>query len=206
MQTQWLLHVPVILLLGYLVGSLSAAIITCKLMGLTDPRSQGSGNPGATNVLRTGNKKAAAITLTGDALKGLLAVLLTQIYLEAMQIDLPWLPTATGLAAFIGHLYPIFFRFKGGKGVATACGLLLGISLPVFTLTALTWLITAWVSKYSALAALSAFTLAPLYAFYLIDSQIVTVILIIMSILIFWRHRSNIQRLYQGTETKIGNK
>ncbi|HEX7026102.1 MAG TPA: glycerol-3-phosphate 1-O-acyltransferase PlsY [Gammaproteobacteria bacterium] len=156
------------LLFGYLLGSLSTAIILCKLMRLPDPRSQGSGNPGATNMLRIGGKKAAIITLLGDALKGLLPALaaVLVINIQSSLSEATWLPAVAGLGAFLGHLYPVFFGFKGGKGVATAFGVLGGVAWPVLVLTGLTWLIVAFISRYSALAGLTAFALAPVYALY----------------------------------------
>ncbi len=205
MHIQIFILCPALFLFGYLTGSISTAIITSRLMNLPDPRSGGSGNPGATNVLRLGGKKAAIITLLGDALKGLLAVLIAGICVNTFTTNSPsWLPAIAGIGAFIGHLYPVFFGFKGGKGVATALGMLLGTAWPVFLLTVLTWLLVAWLFKYSALAALTAFALAPLYSIWLADSEVVAVILFGMTLLIFWRHRGNIQRLISGNESKIG--
>jgi glycerol-3-phosphate acyltransferase PlsY len=188
---------------AYLFGSISTAIISCRIMGLPDPRSLGSGNPGATNVLRTGSKKAAIITLLGDNLKGLLPVLLSRELLP----DYPeWCAMLVGLAAFLGHLYPVYYGFKGGKGVATAFGVLLGFCWMLFLVAGATWLLIAWLFRYSALAALTAFALAPLYTA-LLGSQAITIILmIILSGMIFWRHRANIKRLIKGEESKIGKK
>ncbi len=186
--------------LSYLLGSVSAAIIVCKLLQLPDPRTQGSGNPGATNVLRVGGKKAAAITLFADMLKGLVPVL------AARHLELDVLTVAlTGAAAFTGHLFPVFFGFKGGKGVATLLGVLFGFSWWVGLATALTWLIVAKVFKLSSLAALIATALAPVYLFYLVpNAKPLIITTIIMVIVLFWRHRSNIQKLLSGNESSIG--
>ncbi len=183
---------------AYLLGSLSAAIITCKLMGLPDPRSEGSRNPGATNVLRFGGKKAAAITLLGDSLKGLIPVLVARL----AEVDDTVL-AATAMAAFLGHLYPIFFGFHGGKGVATAMGVLLGISWPVALAAAATWLLIAKGLKISSLAALTAALLTPLYMWWLESSQAFLSLAVALAILLVWRHRSNIQRLLSGAEGLI---
>lgn len=171
-------------------------------MRLPDPRSEGSGNPGATNVLRVGGKKPAAITLFADMLKGLLPVLLAHyIKLDSLGIAL------TGLAAFTGHLFPLFFGFKGGKGVATLLGVLFGFSWWVGLATAATWLIVAKVFKLSSLAALIATALAPLYLLYFVqNSATLIATTILMVIVLFWRHRSNIQKLLSGEESSISNK
>ncbi|MDX1654631.1 MAG: glycerol-3-phosphate 1-O-acyltransferase PlsY [Candidatus Competibacteraceae bacterium] len=191
----------VLIVLGYLAGSLSTAIITCRLLGLPDPRSQGSGNPGATNVLRFGGKKAAVITLFGDFLKGLVPVVLA-LGLGASTTGV----ALTALAAFLGHLYPLFFAFQGGKGVATALGVMLGLS-PLLALTALlTWLVVAYGLKISSLAALTAAVLSPLYGWLLGLPGAYMLALLAMMVLLLWRHRDNIQRLRQGTEGKIGSK
>jgi glycerol-3-phosphate acyltransferase PlsY len=189
------------LILGaYLLGSLSSAIIVCKLMGLPDPRSGGSGNPGATNVLRLGGKKAAAITLLGDMLKGLLPVLLA-VYSQVTPLVL----ALTGVAAFVGHLYPVFFHFRGGKGVATLLGVLFGFNLWAGAATAGTWLFVAKVLKISSLSALIAMALAPVYVWLIIGPGWELVLATLaMSILSFWRHRSNIARLIKGEEGLIG--
>ena len=183
---------------AYLIGSLSAAIITCKLMGLPDPRSEGSRNPGATNVLRYGGKKAAAITLFGDILKGVVPVVVTRIAGADESVL-----AATAMAAFLGHLYPIFFGFHGGKGVATALGVLLAISWPVALAVSATWLIMAKVFKISSLAALTAAILAPLYTWLIEPGNIYFSLSIAISLMLLWRHRSNIQRLLAGSEGKI---
>ena len=185
---------------AYLIGSISTAIVVCKAMGLPDPRSEGSGNPGATNVLRVGGKKAAAITLFGDMLKGFLPVLACKLLaVSDMALAL------VGFAAFIGHLYPVFFGFKGGKGVATMLGVLFGWHWAVGLATALTWLVMAKVFKISSLSALIATLLAPLYI-YLIMGKILPIILSCcsMTLILFIRHRRNIRNLLTGKEGKIG--
>ena len=183
---------------GYLFGSISTAIIVCKLMGLPDPRTGGSGNPGATNVARLGGKKAAAFTLAGDLLKGLLPVLIG----HAMHASAAIL-AATALAAFLGHLYPVFFGFRGGKGVATALGVIYGLYWPVGLLTTAIWLVMALLFRYSSLAALVAILLTPLGFMWLWPEPPVIVAMSIMTIMLFWRHRSNITNLLSGKEGKI---
>jgi glycerol-3-phosphate acyltransferase PlsY len=185
--------------LGYLAGSISTAIIVCRIMGLPDPRSEGSRNPGATNVLRFGGKKAAAITLAGDFLKGLLLVLLAR----GAGVDDVGL-ALTGLAAFLGHLYPVFFGFEGGKGVATAFGVILGLSWLTALAALATWLIMAFTVRISSLSALTAAALAPLYAWLFGLPLIYSAAILIMAILLIWRHRSNIRHLLAGTEDSIG--
>lgn len=185
----------VLILSAYLIGSISAAIIVCKIMGLPDPRTLGSNNPGATNVLRIGGKKAAAITLFGDMLKGFLPVL-AAVLLKSDELTL----ALTAMAAFLGHLYPIFFSFKGGKGVATALGVILALSWPVAAAMMLTWIAVAYGLKISSMAALVAAALSPLYFWWLTGSDVFISLSIILSILLIWRHRSNIKRLLDGTE------
>ncbi len=184
--------------LAYLMGSLSAAIITCKLMNLPDPRTLGSHNPGATNVLRYGGKKAAAITLLGDALKGLVPVLLGQ----ALGLDYTLL-ILIGIAAFLGHLYPVFYGFKGGKGVATAIGVFLGVNVWGGLSFIGIWLLMAKGFKISSLAALIATALSPLYFWLIIGHGGLTLGVAFMAVLIFWRHQSNIRNLLSGTEDQI---
>ncbi len=182
---------------AYLMGSISAAIITCKAMGLPDPRSQGSKNPGATNVKRIGGTKAAAITLFGDMLKGLIPVLIAR----ALGADEPLL-AAVAMAAFLGHLYPVFFAFQGGKGVATALGVLLGLSWPVALAVLAAWLLVAKVFKISSLAALTASLLAPVFMwFFEPNNNAYLSMSVVLSVLLIWRHRSNIQRLIRGEES-----
>ena len=183
---------------GYLCGSISTAIIVCKLMGLPDPRTEGSRNPGATNVARLGGKKAAALTLAGDMLKGLVPVLIA----HALQAD-PTILAATALAAFLGHLYPVFFGFQGGKGVATALGVIYGLHWPVGLLTTGIWLAMAIVFRYSSLAALTAILLTPLGFMWLWPEQPVIIAMVVLTVLLFWRHRSNIANLLSGEEGKI---
>jgi len=185
---------------GYLFGSISSAIITCRVLGLPDPRSQGSGNPGATNVLRIGGKKAAAVTLLGDMLKGLIPVLVAKFLGAGMAIQ-----AATAVAAFLGHLYPVFFGFQGGKGVATLLGVLLGIHWPVGLLTIATWLVIAKVFNISSLAALLSILVTPLYIWWLIPDTALMIAMLLMGALLFWRHRSNIRNLLEGTEGKINS-
>jgi glycerol-3-phosphate acyltransferase PlsY len=190
---------------GYLFGSVSTAIIVCKLMDLPDPRTEGSGNPGATNVARLGGKKAAALTLVGDMLKGLLPVLIA----HAMQAG-PAILAGTALAAFLGHLYPVFFGFRGGKGVATALGVIYGLYWPVGLLTTAIWLGMAVLFRYSSLAALTAMLLTPPGFMWLWPEPPVIIAMVVMTVLLYWRHRSNIANLLSGKEGKIsfgkGNK
>lgn len=190
-----------IIIVAYLFGSISTAIIVCKLMGLPDPRSIGSGNPGATNVLRLGGKKPAAITLFGDFIKGLFPVLVAQ-YLAVNTQTL----ALVGMAAFLGHLYPVFFHFKGGKGVATMLGVLFGFSWMVGLATTGTWLFAAKVLKVSSLSALLATLLAPFYVWWLAPSQPLIIITAIMTVMLYWRHRSNIRNLISGRDNKMSNK
>jgi glycerol-3-phosphate acyltransferase PlsY len=183
---------------GYLFGSISTAIIVCKLMGLPDPRTEGSRNPGATNVARLGGKKAAALTLAGDMLKGLVPVLIAR----ALHADSTIL-AATALAAFLGHLYPVFFGFQGGKGVATALGVIYGLHWPVGLLTTGIWLAMALVFRYSSLAALTAILLTPLCFMWLLPERPIVIAMVVLAMLLFWRHRSNIANLLSGEEGKI---
>lgn len=189
-----------IVVIAYLMGSISSAIIVCRLMGLPDPRSQGSNNPGATNVLRIGGKKAAAITLFGDMVKGLLPMLIAHL-LGAP----PLILALTGLAAFVGHLYPLFFNFKGGKGVATALGVQFGLHWGIGLAVALVWLFTAKVMKISSLSALISMALAPIFVWLIWSEPELIIMQILMSGLLFWRHRSNISNLISGAEDKISD-
>lgn len=191
----------VFVIAAYLLGSISFAVVTSKAFGIADPRTYGSGNPGATNVLRSGKKAAAALTLFGDAAKGWLAVFLAmQLGLSNVQIAL------VTLAVFIGHLFPIFLNFKGGKGVATALGVLLALSGWLGLAVLATWLFMAVVFRYSSLSALVAAIAAPLYAFMLGLPQEWALASLVMSLLLIWRHKSNIQNLLSGKESKIGSK
>jgi glycerol-3-phosphate acyltransferase PlsY len=187
--------------IAYLMGSLSTAIIVSKLTGLPDPRESGSKNPGATNVLRLGGKKAAAVTLLGDAAKGLIPVLIAR-YLDAPADII----AAVGLGAFLGHLYPVFFGFKGGKGVATALGVLTGFSGWLGLAVLATWLGMAYLFRYSSLAALTAASLAPVYVWLLLHSPVLAGASLAMALLLISRHRGNIERLLKGEESKIGSK
>ncbi|RLJ18628.1 acyl-phosphate glycerol 3-phosphate acyltransferase [bacterium endosymbiont of Escarpia laminata] len=183
---------------AYLLGSISSAIIVCKLMRLPDPRTQGSNNPGATNVLRIGGKKAAAITLLGDMLKGLIPVLIAHLF-----TDSPLILALTAMAAFLGHLYPLFFGFQGGKGVATALGVQFGLHWAVGGSVALVWLFMAKVLNISSLAALVSMALAPVFVWYFWKAPELIAMQTMMSIILFWRHRSNIRNLMRGVEGKV---
>jgi acyl phosphate:glycerol-3-phosphate acyltransferase len=194
---------------AYLIGSISFAVVVSKCMRLPDPYSYGSGNPGATNVLRTGNKRAAVLTLLGDALKGFVAVILARLVLgEAMvtQGVASWIFCGVVIAVFLGHLYPLFHGFKGGKGVATACGILFGINLTLGLATLATWLIVAFFLRYSSLAALAAAVFGPIYFVFLFGFQPMAIALSVVCTLLIWRHRSNIRNLMNGTEMRIGKK
>lgn len=183
---------------AYLMGSLSTAIIVCKLMGIDDPRTVGSKNPGATNVLRHGGKKAAFFTLLGDLLKGLIPVIVAKY----LGLDYSGL-VLVGIAAFLGHLYPIFYKFQGGKGVATAIGVFLGINFGAGLAVVATWLIMAKGFKISSLAALIATALSPFYFYAFTNSHPLTFGITFIAVMIFWRHRSNIENLLSGKEDKI---
>lgn len=194
-----------VVLLAYLLGSLSFAVIVSKAMRLDDPRSYGSGNPGATNVLRSGNKLAAILTLLLDAIKGVVAVLIARFLAERLGYG-DGVVALAGLASFLGHLYPIFFRFQGGKGVATAAGVLLALNWATGLACLGTWLAIAVLTRYSSLAALVTALLAPVYFHFMHgDSQVVGAVAV-MSVLLVWRHRSNISKLLSGTESKLGSK
>ncbi len=194
------LEIPLVIF-AYLIGSISSAIIICRIMGLPDPRTQGSKNPGATNVLRLGSKKAAALTLLSDALKGLLPVIIARL------LDMPAeIIAATAIAAFLGHLYPIFFSFKGGKGVATTLGVYLAVS-PIIGLALLgTWLLIARISKISSLSALLTACLAPVYVAFLLEPGIYIAMSVAISAILIYRHKSNIKDLLSGREEKISDK
>jgi len=194
-----LLMLIVTALVAYLLGSIPFGIVMARLFGLGDLRQIGSGNIGATNVLRTGNKLAAFLTLLGDSGKGALAVVLARLLVGEQAAGI------AGLCAMLGHLYPIYLRFKGGKGVATFLGTLLALSLTVGLLACATWLLVAVVTRYSSLSALVAALMAPIYtaAFYHLHGAI---LVLVLTALIFYKHRDNIARLKAGTETKIGKK
>lgn len=197
-------------LAAYLLGSLSFAVIVSRAMGLSDPRSYGSKNPGATNVLRSGSKAAAIVTLLLDALKGWLPVVLVAWFGEPYGLEEGTI-AMVGLAAFLGHLYPVFFRFVGGKGVATALGVLFGVHWGLGLATAGTWLIIAVFFRYSSLASLVAAAFAPVY--YLFGDRVawyadrrVAAALVVMGLLLAWRHRGNIGRLIEGKESRLGSR
>ncbi len=194
-------HYLLYALAGYLVGSVSTAIIVCKLMGLEDPRSVGSNNPGATNVLRHGGKKAAIITLIGDMLKGLAPVILV-MWIEPVAAAV----AVTGLGAFLGHVFPVYYGFKGGKGVATYYGVLLGFNWITGVAALLIWLLTALVSKLSSLSALVSALCAPVMLWLISQSAELTLGLGLMTALLYWRHRSNIRNIIAGKEHRIGVK
>jgi glycerol-3-phosphate acyltransferase PlsY len=183
---------------AYLIGSVSSAIIVCRLMGLPDPRGKGSGNQGATNVMRIGGKKAAGITFLGDMLKGLLPVYAVNLFGASAE-----LLAATGLAAFFGHLYPVFFQFKGGKGVATSIGVLLGFSWLLGFAFIGTWLLIYKLGKISSLSALVASVLAPVYTWFIAASPALTLAACVMTAFLLWRHKANIERLLSGEEKII---
>jgi len=200
-----LLLIPI----AYLIGSISFAVVVSKCMRLPDPHSYGSGNPGATNVLRTGNKLAAVLTLMGDALKGYLAVMLARILLgdESLTSTLnSWFLCGVVVAVFLGHLFPIFHGFKGGKGVATACGILFGIDWILGLATLGTWIVVAMFMRYSSLAALAAAVFGPIYFVFLFGFQPMGIALLVVCLLLIWRHRSNIHNLMNGKESRIGSK
>ena len=197
-------------LAGYVFGSLSFAVIVSRVMGLDDPRTYGSQNPGATNVLRSGNKKAALATLLFDALKGYFPVLLVKWYGPAFGLD-DEAVAVVAMAAFVGHLWPVFFRFQGGKGVATAAGILFAVEPVLGAMVMGTWLLVAFVTRYSSLAALMASVLSPGY--YLFGNDVLwqtsaaeLLSVMVMSLLLLWRHKENIGRLLRGEESKIGAK
>ncbi|HZX26670.1 MAG TPA: glycerol-3-phosphate 1-O-acyltransferase PlsY [Telluria sp.] len=192
-------------LAAYLIGSVSFAVVVSKLMGLSDPRTYGSKNPGATNVLRSGNKAAAIATLIGDGAKGWLAVWLAQRY--GAQHDVGDYGVAlVSIAVFVGHLFPVFFRFQGGKGVATALGVLLGLNGWLGLATLVTWLVVAYAFRYSSLAALIAALFAPFYYGLLFGADPELFAVVIMSALLIWRHAKNISNLLAGKESRIGSK
>ncbi|MDH4060296.1 MAG: glycerol-3-phosphate 1-O-acyltransferase PlsY [Aquincola sp.] len=191
---------------AYLIGSLSFAVIVSRAMGLADPRSYGSGNPGATNVLRTGNRVAAVITLALDALKGYVPVVLAFIGAEHHHWWGDGTVAAVGLAAFLGHLWPVFFHFKGGKGVATAAGVLFGFNPLLGLATLATWVIIAAFFRYSSLASLAAAAFAPFYQLLIWDADMFALAIFVMSLLLVWRHEGNIRKLIAGTESKLGHK
>lgn len=190
---------------AYLLGSVSFAIVVSKLFRLDDPRTFGSGNPGATNVLRTGNRKAAALTLLGDCVKGWIPVALAVRYDEALGLGDAGIALVS-VAVFAGHLWPVFFRFKGGKGVATALGVLLGLNPLLGLATLVTWVVVAYAFRYSSLAALISALFAPFYYTLLFGVDAKGLAVLLMSALLIWRHRKNIGNLLAGKESRIGKK
>jgi len=200
-----MLPILLTLIAAYLIGSVSFAVVVSRLYGLPDPRSFGSGNPGATNVLRTGRKTAAALTLAGDAAKGALAVLLAAWASRAY--DLPeWTPALAALAVFAGHVWPVFFNFQGGKGVATALGVLLALDPWLGLACLVTWLGVFGVTRISSLSALAAAGLAPVYAWLLRQDVALSGAVLALAALIVWRHRANIRKLLRGEEAGFGKK
>ncbi|NKB77766.1 MAG: glycerol-3-phosphate 1-O-acyltransferase PlsY [Gammaproteobacteria bacterium] len=185
-------------LIAYLIGSVSSAIIVCRIMGLPDPRSTGSNNPGTTNVLRIGGKKAAILTLIGDVLKGTIPVLIAKLLSGS-----PIVIALAGLAAFLGHLYPVFFGFKGGKGVATAAGVFIGLSGLVMLILFIVWTITAVTFRYSSLAALTAVALTPIIVLWILPSLPYFLLALAIAVFVFLRHKENIKRLIAGKESRI---
>ena len=190
---------------AYLLGSVSFAIVVSKMFRLADPRTFGSGNPGATNVLRTGNKVAAALTLLGDCVKGVVPVALAVYFDEQLALGDAGIALVS-FAVFAGHVWPLFFRFKGGKGVATALGVLLGLNPILGFATLLTWIVIAYAFRYSSLAALISALFAPFYYTLLFGLNPIGFAVVVMSTLLIWRHRGNIGNLIAGKESKIGNK
>jgi acyl phosphate:glycerol-3-phosphate acyltransferase len=191
------------IVVAYLIGSISFAVVVSKLMGLPDPHEYGSRNPGATNVLRTGNKVAAALTLAGDGAKGWLAVIVAQQLAPSLGAA-DWTVPAVGLAVFAGHLFPVFHGFAGGKGVATAAGIMLAMSWPVGVALAIIWLVMAYGFKISSIASLTASFLSPIGAFYAFGNTLAAWIWVPIALLLIWRHRTNIAQLWYGKERTIG--
>ncbi len=193
----------VVILLAYLLGSISFGVLASRLFGVPDPRTYGSRNPGATNVLRSGKKTAAAFTLAGDAGKGWLSVVLAQYFTPALALA-DEAVALTALAVFMGHLFPVFLRFKGGKGVATALGVLMGLNPWMGLMAVAVWAVVAAVWRLSSLAALAAAASAPFYAAFFLGFDARTFVIAIMSLMLIWRHKSNIAGLIAGTEPRIG--
>lgn len=190
-------------LAAYLIGSIPFAVLTSRAFGLPDPRTYGSGNPGATNVLRTGKKAAAGLTLVGDAAKGFIAVTLAQKLAPVFGVGVETL-AAVALAVFFGHVFSVFLNFRGGKGVATAAGVLLALNPWLGLGVSATWIAVAAVSRISSLAAVIAAMLAPVYGIYFFGFDAVSLAILIMAAVLLWRHRSNIQNLLAGKEDRIG--
>jgi len=188
----------VLIFLAYLLGSISAAILVCKLLGLSDPRTGGSGNPGTTNVMRLHGKTAAFLTLTGDVFKGIIPVLLAKVIVGS-----EFIIALSGFAAFLGHIFPIYFKFKGGKGVATLIGILLATHWLLGLAYVITWILTAAIFRYSSLAALIATLSIPFYTYFLEQNFQYTVSFSMIAVILFWRHKSNIYNLLNNKERKI---
>ena len=197
--------ITVFIILAYLLGSVSFAIIASWIFRLPDPRTFGSMNPGATNVLRSGNKAAAILTLLGDAGKGWVAVILAQHFAPVWGLDNKVI-AGVALLVFLGHIWPVFLRFKGGRGVATAVGVVLGLNLWPGILAVITWIIVALIWRFSSLSALVAATLTPIYAWIFLGSDLSTFVIFTISLLVIWRHKSNIANLLAGKETRIGKR
>ena len=190
-----------VILVAYLAGSAASAVLVCRAMGLPDPRGEGSGNPGATNVLRIGGKGPAALTLAGDVLKGVLPVLLAR----SLALS-PTVEALSALAAFLGHLYPLYFRFQGGKGMATALGAIAALAWPVACIMCALWLAVAAATRYSSLASMTAAIAAPVAALWLAPHPGNLAVLVVIAAFLLWRHRANVQRLIDGTESRIGRR
>ena len=190
-----------VILAAYLAGSVASAVLVCRAMGLPDPRAEGSGNPGATNVLRIGGKGPAALTLAGDVLKGVLPVLLAR----GLALS-PTVEALCALASFLGHLHPLYFRFRGGKGVATALGAITALAWPVGCVMAALWLAVAALTRYSSLASMAAAIGAPVAALWLAPDPASQRVLLVIAAFVLWRHRANVRRLIDGTESRIGRR
>ena len=197
--------ITVFIILAYLLGSVSFAVIASWIFRLPDPRTFGSMNPGATNVLRSGNKAAAIFTLLGDSGKGWVAVVLAQHFAPVWGLDNKVI-AVVALLVFLGHIWPVFLRFKGGRGVATALGVVLGLNLWPGILAVITWIIVALIWRFSSLSALVAATLTPIYAWIFLGSDLSTFVIFTISLLVIWRHKSNIANLLAGKETRIGKR
>jgi glycerol-3-phosphate acyltransferase PlsY len=193
----------IVVVVAYLVGSISFAMVASRAFGLPDPHEYGSGNPGASNVLRTGNRKAALVTLVGDGIKGFVVVLAAIKIAEALALP-PFVVPASALAVFLGHLFPVYYGFRGGKGVATAAGIVFAINWPLGLVLTIVWLTLAFGFKISSLAGLVAAALMPLGMFYEMGAAPVTFVMLAIAVLVFWRHRENIRKLLRGDERVIG--
>ncbi len=199
-----MLVAALIVVAAYLIGSVSFAVVVSRAFGLPDPHEYGSGNPGATNVLRTGNKRAALLTLVGDGLKGFVAVYAAQRLAVAQGLPEAAIVAASALAVFVGHLYPVFHRFRGGKGIATAAGIVFALHWPLGLLLAIIWLTMAFGFKISSVAGLTVAALMPICMFYVRGPDVVALAMVPIAALLFWRHRENIRRMVSGAERTIG--